>query len=85
MTMPLGLGIDGDILFLCDDGLKVYDVSDVQNIVLLNHFDISAFDVIPLGEILLVVADDGLYQYKYSGDEIEFVSKLETCGSNVIP
>ncbi len=85
MTRPLGLGIDENKLFLCDDGLKVYDISNSPEITLLQTFDISANDVIALGEILLVVGNDGLYQYSYSNDNLEFLSKLEVCNNNILP
>lgn len=77
MTRPLGLGIDNHVLFVCDDGLKVYNASNVQNLKLMNHFDIEAYDVIPTGEILLVIGPDGLYQYRYSNDNIKLLSHIE--------
>ena len=40
MDEPFGLGIKDNWLFVCDgsSGLKVYDKSDVENLVELNHF-----------------------------------------------
>ncbi len=71
MFNPHGLGIDNKTAFICDgeEGLKVYDVNNPQNINLLSHFeDISTFDVIPLAskQVLLMVGNDGFYQYDYS-------------------
>ena len=71
MHNPHGLGIRNGILFICDgdDGLKVYDASDVHTIDQnqLAHFPgIHAFDVIPLYSILLMIGEDGLYQYDYA-------------------
>ncbi len=71
MTNPHGLGKDGDLLFICDGdaGLKVYDASDPKYITghLLFHYpDINAFDVIPIGKVLMLIGDDGLYQYDYT-------------------
>jgi hypothetical protein len=71
MTNPYGLGITEDKkLFICDgaDGLKVYDASDPLRIDehLLYHFsEINAFDVIPLGELVVMIAADGLHQYSF--------------------
>ncbi|GAB4343780.1 MAG: hypothetical protein OHK0038_23870 [Flammeovirgaceae bacterium] len=76
MTNPKGLGIDNTTLFVCDDGLKVFDVSDVNNIVLKNHFNISATDVIARGGLLLVLGDEGIMQYQYVGDNLQFLSKI---------
>ena len=40
MDGPYGLGLKNEKLFICDgdSGLKVYDKTDVNNMVLLNHF-----------------------------------------------
>ena len=71
MESPYGLGIRNGTLFVCDGdaGLKVYDASDPEAIDQnqLAHFtDISAFDVIPLYNVLLLIGQDGFYQYDYS-------------------
>ncbi|HSW67388.1 MAG TPA: hypothetical protein VLH16_02285 [Bacteroidales bacterium] len=71
MYNPHGLGIDNGILFICDGdaGLKVYNASDPMNIHLnqIAHFeDIHAYDVIPLGGILILIGSDGLFQYDYT-------------------
>ena len=84
MTRPLGLGVDSNLLFLCDNGLKVYNIENAPDIELIQHFTINANDVIPLGDLLLVVGDDGLYQYSYSEDGLEFISKIEVCSANNI-
>ena len=84
MDGPRGLGVDGNLLFVCDDGLKVFDATDVQNLQLLQHFDdISANDVIPLNGNLLVIGSDGLYQYDYTGESLELLSKLSVLGGEI--
>jgi hypothetical protein len=71
MTNPYGVGIQEDkSLFICDgeDGLKVYDATDPLRIDehLLYHYPyINAFDVIPLGNLIIMIGADGLYQYSY--------------------
>ncbi len=71
MDNPYGLGISGDILFVCDgtSGLKVFDASDPLMIIehqLARFPGIQAYDVIPLGKSLLMIGSDGFYQYDYS-------------------
>jgi len=71
MTNPHGLGIENSILFVCDGtaGLKIYDASDVNTISshMISDFpNIQAFDVIPMGGVLFLIGDDGLFQYNYS-------------------
>ncbi|MCH8317557.1 MAG: hypothetical protein IIA88_03535 [Bacteroidetes bacterium] len=77
MTNPKGLGIDNKELFICDEGLKVYNANDVKNLVQTNYFNIKANDVIPNAGNLMVIGDDGLYQYDYSGDSLKLLSKLD--------
>lgn len=71
MNNPFGLGKDGDLLFICDGnaGLKVFDASDpktISNRLIYTYPNIKAYDVIPVGNILILIGDDGLYQYNYS-------------------
>ncbi len=81
MENPHGLGISGTTLFVCegDYGLKVFDATKSRDITGLAHFkDVHAYDVIPLGEILMMVGDDGLYQYDYSDPaKVRQLSKLD--------
>ncbi len=77
MYSPRGLGIDGNILFVCDDGLKVYDASNVRKLKLKHHFDIVAHDVIPADGNLFVIGSDGFYQYEYDNDTISLLSQIE--------
>jgi hypothetical protein len=38
---------------------------------------INAFDVIPIGKVLVLIGDDGLYQYDYSNvKNITLLSKI---------
>jgi len=84
MTNPYGLGIKNNTLFVCDGsaGLKIYDATDPLKIsekLIANYPNINSFDVIPLTNILLLIAEDGLYQYDYSNlNDIKLLSHLST-------
>jgi hypothetical protein len=74
MDEPYGLGIDSSILFICDGdaGLKVYDATDpllIDQNKIAQYGDINAWDVIPVGGVLIMIGTDGLYQYDYSDPE----------------
>ncbi len=71
MTEPYGLGIDHSTLFICDGnaGLKIYNASDVMHIddhIIATFPNIHTYDVIPINDVLMLIGDDGLYQYDYS-------------------
>ena len=80
MTQPKGLGIDAGKLFLCDDGLKIYKITAPETLLAnqLGHYTgMNGFDVIPSANILMMIADDGLYQYDYSDiNNIKQISKI---------
>jgi hypothetical protein len=69
MLNPHGLGIDGNVLFVCEGehGLKVFDATNPANLVEKQFIKgIRTYDVIPRNKVLLVVGEDGLMQYDYS-------------------
>jgi hypothetical protein len=76
MTNPRGLGIDGELLFVCDNGLKVFQVSNGVDLTLLQNFNIPAIDVIPDNPYLYVVTEEGLVQYKYENNNLVLLSQL---------
>ncbi len=80
MTNPKGLGIDNGKLFLCDDGLKIYNITTPETLMSnrLVHFSgMDGYDVIPFSNTLMMIASDGLYQYDYSNvNQIKQISKI---------
>ncbi|TVR70877.1 MAG: hypothetical protein EA408_10400 [Marinilabiliales bacterium] len=86
MFNPHGLGIDHPVLFICDgaDGLKIYDATNPLAISsnMIAHFpDIDTYDVIPLGNVLMMIGHDGLFQYDYSDlGDIRLLSHIRVTG-----
>jgi len=82
MTNPHGLGKDGNTLFICDgtDGLKVFDATNpvtISSTPVVHVQGIQATDVIPYNNILLMIGDDGLYQYDYTNvQNISLLSRI---------
>ena len=80
MTKPKGLGIDNGTLFICDDGLKIFNAADPQTLManrLAHYSGMEGYDVIPFDNVLMMIAEDGLYQYDYSDlNKINQLSKL---------
>lgn len=82
MTNPHGLGIDNATLFICDgdDGLKAFDASDVNAIdknMLAHYKKIRATDVIPYNDNLIMIGEDGIYQYDYANPrDIKLLSTI---------
>jgi hypothetical protein len=77
LSTPLGLDINKDTLYVCDQGLRVYNVSDKLNPVEMNHFyDINAQDVIYQEGNIIVIGTDGLHQYQYSAGSLQKISTI---------
>ncbi|MBS2096652.1 LVIVD repeat-containing protein [Carboxylicivirga linearis] len=88
LTNPHGLGVDRDFLFICDgdEGLRVFDATEPEQMGLSNQLkqfnDIHAVDVIPLGDVLLTIGNDGFYQYDYTNiNDMKLLSHIEVTAS----
>jgi hypothetical protein len=71
MYGPQGIGIDDELLFVCDGeaGLKIFNASNPFNITnnLIASFpSINAYDVIPMNDYLFLIGENGFTLYDYS-------------------
>ena len=71
MHGPEGLGIDDDLLFICDGsaGLKIYNAADPLMITqnpIASFPSINAYDVIPMNNYLFMIGESGFMLYDYS-------------------
>ncbi len=69
MSEPYGLGLDGNTLFVCDgrQGVKIFDTTNPTNLRQIGQINgFTAFDVIPLNGLLLIIGPDNIYQYDYT-------------------
>ena len=79
MDNPYGLGLKDDLLFICDgtSGLKIYNKIKIENLEHIKTFEnITAFDVIPADNQLIMIGDNMLSQYKYLNNDIELISQF---------
>ena len=77
MKEPYGLGIDGNTLFVCDEGLTIFDATDpvLTGTMKIKQFSsIHGYDVIPYNGTLILIGNDGLYQYDYT--DIQDIKEL---------
>jgi hypothetical protein len=71
MYGPQGLGIDDELLFICDGdaGLKIYDATDPLTISqhqIATFPSINAYDVIPMNNYLFMIGEEGFLLYDYT-------------------
>ena len=75
LTTPLGLDINNDTLYVCEEGLKVYNVADKKNPVQISYITgIEAQDVIYQQGRIIVIGKSGLYQYKQTSAGLQNIS-----------
>jgi hypothetical protein len=82
MDNPHGLGLDGSTLFVCEgaSGVKVFNANfpfQLQDNLITTIDDMFAYDVIAENNRLIVIGEDGVYQYDYTDPQnIRFLSKI---------
>lgn len=82
LTNPSGLAKVGNDLWICDgkDGLKLFDAAKPADIKLKNIVPgIQPYDVIPVGNRLIVSANEGIIQLSYNsaGNKITELSRIK--------
>ncbi|HEX4887865.1 MAG TPA: hypothetical protein VFV37_07465 [Luteibaculaceae bacterium] len=78
MTNPKGLGIAGKELFVCDNGIKRFSLTNPTNPQQTGYLgNLDANDLIALNSILVVSATDGIYQVNHQNGNLTILSKIE--------
>ena len=77
---PKGLALDGIYLFVCngEGGLEIYDAHDPYDLFRISGVTgINAYDVILHNNILILIGQDGLFQYNYENiTQLELLSNI---------
>ena len=78
MTKPYGLGLANDsLLFVCDNGLKLFNVSNPHNIQLQRHFNnFEALDVIVRDPLVIVLSSFKITQFERNGNNLTYLSEI---------
>jgi len=78
LIAPKGLGLFNDFLFVCDDEIKIFDISNIDEIKLVHAINVSAFDVIIRNDKLIAIGKNNLYQYQLDANNIKNVKTLSS-------
>lgn len=78
LIAPKGLALFKNYLFVCDDEVKIFDISNPKESVFVNSINVSAFDVIIRNEHLFVIGKTNLYQYQLDKNDINNIKILST-------
>jgi hypothetical protein len=79
MISPKGLGLYNNYLFVCDDEIKIFDISPLpDNMSFVSSISVEAFDVIIQDNHLITIGEDKLSQYHLNPDDITDINLLST-------
>ena len=76
LVQPKGLSLYKNYLFVCDDEVKIFNVKDPKKSELIATLKKEAFDIIIHKDIIMLIGNDGLYQYKLNDDDITDLQHL---------
>lgn len=77
MDYPIGLGLHGDTLLVCDNGVKVFSIENPLNPYLITaQPDIDAVDIIPYGRLMIIATSTGIAQYEYLNGQLKLLSEI---------
>lgn len=79
LTYPKGLSLYNDYLFVCDDVIKIFDIQNPAEPVLVNTIDKNCFDIIISENTFYAIGETALYRYELNPsniNDIQFKSEI---------
>lgn len=76
LTKPIGLALYKNYLFVCDDEVKIFDVTNPAEAKLVSSIAKNTFDVIINNDLLILIGETGLYQYRIDEANIKNITAL---------
>lgn len=70
LTHPKGLGLYHNYLVVCDNDLKIFDILNPKEPILVKAINKDCFDVIIKGDDLYAIGENGLYRYGLNQNDI---------------
>ena len=71
LVYPKGLSLYGNYLIVCDDSIKIFNITNPVEPVLVKSIEKSCFDVIIRNNDLYAIGDKGLYRYLLDDTNIQ--------------
>lgn len=78
LVQPKGLGLYGNYLIVCDDKIKIFDVSQPAYPSLVASIDRECHDVIVRGNELFAIGTGGVYRYSLNPDDITNITQVSS-------
>ncbi|WP_348677975.1 hypothetical protein [Flavobacterium coralii] len=78
LTEPKGIGLYNNYLFVCDDEIKVFDVTDPEAPALVTSINRYCFDVIIKDDTLFAIGNEGVYRYSLNPSDITAITEVSS-------
>jgi hypothetical protein len=78
LTEPRGIGLYHNYLFVCDDELKVFDISNPEAPVLVTSINRYCFDVIIKDDTLFAIGNEAVYRYTLNPADITDITQVSS-------
>ena len=79
LTEPKGLGLFGDYLLVCDDTVKIFDVSDASNSIYITEIPTEgSIDIVIRDAHTFIISENSIDQYELDSNDIESYTKIST-------
>lgn len=79
LTSPKGIALYNNYLFVCDDVIKVFNIQNPNEPILVTTINKYCFDLIIRDDSLFAIGDSGLYRYQINPNlitDIQFKSQV---------
>lgn len=70
LVAPKGIALYSNYLFVCDDVIKIFDISKAEAPVLVTNINKECFDLIIRGNQLFAIGNSGLFRYELNPNNI---------------
>jgi hypothetical protein len=70
LSFRKGLGLYNNYLFVCDDVIKIFDISTPENSILIHSINKLYYDVIIKNNDLFAIGDNGMTRYLLAVNDI---------------
>lgn len=79
LTEPKGLNLYGDYLLVCDDTVKIFDVSDPNDSLYINEIPTeNAIDIVIRDNQAFIISETAIDQYQLDATDVSNFSKIST-------
>lgn len=79
LSFPRGLALHDNYLIVCDDELKIFDITNPAEPILAKSFNVNFKDVVVYNNVLFAFGEKSVSQYKWTGNDfltLEQISSL---------